>query len=103
VTAPTPSSCRRCGAILASDQQYCLECGTRRAPPRRRPWIAPLVAAVAVIAVGIALFAFSYAGVKDDANQAARTPDAADAGKSGQGRAAQGKSDEKAKRSSNSG
>jgi hypothetical protein len=102
VTAATPSSCRRCGATLASDQQYCLECGTRRAEPGR-PWIAPLVAAVAVIAVGIALFAFSYARMKDDADQAASSPSAAHAGKSGHGRPAKDKRDEKAKRSSNSG
>jgi hypothetical protein len=30
--AESAERCRRCGALLAEDQRYCLECGERRAP-----------------------------------------------------------------------
>jgi hypothetical protein len=33
-TAETAERCRRCGALLADDQRYCLECGEPRAPAR---------------------------------------------------------------------
>jgi hypothetical protein len=61
------------------------------------------VAAIAVIAVGIALFAISYARVKEDANQAVTAPRVTDAAKAGHGPPAVNKSGEKTKRSSNSG
>jgi len=37
--AASPMSCAGCGSVLASNQRYCLECGTRRVP------LPPLVAA----------------------------------------------------------
>ena len=32
---PSPEACSACGAAAAPDHEYCLECGTRLAPPRR--------------------------------------------------------------------
>ncbi len=60
--------------MLTSDQEYCLECGGRRAEPRRSPWIAPVVVAVAVIALAAAIFAISYEGLKSDSRHAIESP-----------------------------
>jgi DNA-directed RNA polymerase subunit RPC12/RpoP len=67
-------SCARCGAILASDQEYCLECGDRRLRPARSPWIAPVVAALVVIAASAALFAVWARDLRSDADREARAP-----------------------------
>jgi hypothetical protein len=68
-------ACRRCGAALAADQRYCLECGERRAdarlafmdilgargqgregaPPPRRPRPAPSGISPGMAAVGVGL------------------------------------------------
>ncbi len=47
-------ACTRCGADLAPGQEYCVECGQRRVPGRRRPvhWLVPVGAAALVAAGG---------------------------------------------------
>jgi ribosomal protein S14 len=54
--------CQACGAPLAADQEWCLECGAARAALRTAPklWLGLLImaAAVAVVAIAAAI-AFS--------------------------------------------
>jgi uncharacterized OB-fold protein len=57
--------CRACGAALADDQDWCLECGAARTMLRRPPdWRIPavvigVVIALAVVALLIALVSLS--------------------------------------------
>jgi negative regulator of sigma E activity len=46
---PRHEACRTCGAILAEDQLYCLECGERRGEPRLalEPFLTPVAPAPA--------------------------------------------------------
>jgi hypothetical protein len=47
--------CSSCGAALAADQEYCVECGTRRSSTRRPlHWVWPAAAAALVAAGGAA-------------------------------------------------
>jgi uncharacterized OB-fold protein len=63
--APTGERCQACGAAVASDQEWCLECGAARTGLRRPPdWRVPaaviaVVIALAVIALLIALVSLS--------------------------------------------
>jgi hypothetical protein len=58
-------ACTRCGAALATGQEYCVECGQRRlARPRTVHWLWP-VAAAALLAAGGAAAAIAAGG--DDA------------------------------------
>jgi hypothetical protein len=65
VQAPAAQRCQACGAALASDQEWCLECGAARTGLRRAPdWRIPaaviaVVIALAVIALLIALVSLS--------------------------------------------
>jgi hypothetical protein len=65
----TPTgSCLRCGAVLASDQEYCLDCGTRRPPSPHSPWRTPLIAAaVTGVIVGAGLL-IGYERMRSDAD-----------------------------------
>lgn len=51
--------CRACGAWLAEDQEWCLECGAARTriepPPDWRIGLAIVAAAIAVVAVLVAI------------------------------------------------
>lgn len=67
-------SCARCGAVLATDQEYCLECGTRALPPGPSPWRAPLAGAAVALAAGIALLLVGYLILRSDADGAATAP-----------------------------
>ena len=78
---PTSDRCRVCGAPLASDQRYCVECGERRGAPRfalptpgpavdsaatsrrvrRRPRMTP--SATLIAGVGTLLLAMGIGGV----------------------------------------
>jgi hypothetical protein len=66
--APVAISCPRCGAGVAPEQDWCLECGaparTRLAPPP--PWKLPLaLLAIVVLASAIAL-AVAFASLTRD-------------------------------------
>jgi ribosomal protein L37E len=58
---PEPAaSCERCGAALAIDQEWCLECGAARTRIRRAPnWRVPV--AVVTVVIALALIAFLIA------------------------------------------
>ncbi len=65
---PVPLRCPRCGANVAPEQDWCLECGaparTRLAPTPN--WRAPIAAvAVIVLLAGLAL-AFAFTGLTSD-------------------------------------
>jgi len=59
--------CAGCGAVLASDQEYCLECGARRQPPPISRWRRPLIAAAIAAALLVAAMVFGYEQMRDDA------------------------------------
>ncbi len=63
----TPT-CRECGAALADDQTYCLECGapTPRAPKLSRGGRAGLVLAGALVVFGLGAGALAYAVMNED-------------------------------------
>lgn len=60
-------SCVRCGAVLASDQEYCLECGARRPRSPHSPWRTPLIAAAITVVLTVAVMLFAYERMRDDA------------------------------------
>jgi hypothetical protein len=64
-------SCVNCGAVLATDQEYCLECGSRRLPSPASRWRAPLVAAAATLIIGLAVLLFAYREMRDEADSEA--------------------------------
>jgi hypothetical protein len=74
--APVPLRCARCGANVAPEQDWCLECGaparTRLAPTPN--WRAPIaLVAVVVLLAGVAL-AFAFTSLtSDDGKIAAST------------------------------
>jgi hypothetical protein len=78
--APVPLRCPRCGAYVAPEQDWCLECGaparTRLAPTPN--WRAPVaLVAVVVLLAGLAL-AFAFTSLtSDDGNVSAGTTAAA--------------------------
>jgi hypothetical protein len=47
--------CRQCFAPLASDQEYCLQCGARREPPQDPSWYGPLIFVGSFLLVGSVL------------------------------------------------
>lgn len=61
-------ACAECGAALADDQTYCLECGapTPRAPKLTRGGRAGLVIAGALVILGLGAGALAYAVMEDD-------------------------------------
>ena len=61
-------SCVRCGAVLASDQEYCLECGARRLPSAGERWRVPLIAAGVTVVLAFAVLAIGYQRMRDDAD-----------------------------------
>lgn len=65
---PAGPSCVQCGAVLASDQEYCLECGTRRLPPHGGGWRVPLVAAAVTVALAVGVLLLVYDRMRDDAD-----------------------------------
>ena len=66
-------SCPSCGAVMASGQEHCLECGAKRPPAARTAWTAPLLAAAVTVLLAAAVFVLAYQRLRDDAeNDAAR-------------------------------
>jgi hypothetical protein len=70
----TAASCTSCGAALASDQEYCLACGARRAPDRRPPRRGPLAAALAAVAIALGGLGLAYRHERDEADREASSP-----------------------------
>jgi hypothetical protein len=70
MTAANPA-CVECGADLAPDQEYCLECGARQRQPTGPSWKRPLIAAALALAVTALVFVLAYAHMRDDADRAA--------------------------------
>jgi hypothetical protein len=74
--APAALRCPRCGATVAPEQDWCLECG---APARTRlaptpGWRAPLAAIAVVIVLAGAAFAFAFSDLTaDDGNVSSAT------------------------------
>jgi ribosomal protein L40E len=65
--------CTRCGAQLAVDQEWCLECGTAvNSPIRPAPdWRVPVAIVGGVVALTAAAFVFLLASLSNSANQSA--------------------------------
>ncbi len=57
VSAPTDGHCLRCGAALAPDQEWCVDCGAARTLIHRAPdWRVPVVVVGVVIALVLVAF-----------------------------------------------
>jgi hypothetical protein len=72
LTTPDPV-CPNCGAVVASDQEYCLDCG-ERVVSEGPLWRTPLIAVATVLVVAIAILAFGYRGLVHDADREAAAP-----------------------------
>jgi hypothetical protein len=80
--APVPLRCPRCGANVAPEQDWCLECGaparTRLAPTPN--WKAPIALVAVIVLLAGAALAFAFTSLtSDDGNVAAATSTAAPA------------------------
>jgi ribosomal protein L40E len=64
-------ACIRCGAELAPDQEYCLECGARQDPPAGPQWRRPLIAAAVTVALAALVLMLGYERMRDDAKSEA--------------------------------
>src|SRR5262249_27688700 len=71
-TEPAEGACARCGAPLAADQEWCLECGGARTvihpTPNRR---VPVVIIGLVVAAALTAFVLVLAKLSSDVNQRA--------------------------------
>jgi hypothetical protein len=65
--SPAEPVCIRCGVELAPDQEYCLECGSRRAAPIGARWRRPLIAAAVTLMLAGLVLLFGYQRMRDDA------------------------------------
>ncbi|MHB8694829.1 MAG: SPOR domain-containing protein [Solirubrobacteraceae bacterium] len=66
-TTAEPDHCAQCGAPLAADQEWCVECGSSRTLIYTAPdWRVPVAVVLAVIALAIAGFAFALARLTDN-------------------------------------
>jgi len=68
---PADPACIRCGAELAPDQEYCLECGARQDPPAAPQWRCPLIAAAVTVALAALALVLGYERMRDDAKSEA--------------------------------
>ena len=57
---------------MATDQEYCLECGARRVPSARERWRRPLIAAVLTVVAGLALVIVLYLNARSQADNDAK-------------------------------
>lgn len=70
--------CTRCGAPLAADQEWCLECGTARTIIHGPPdWRIAVAIVTTVIVLALAGFGIALAGLSGSANRNAATVTAA--------------------------
>jgi len=78
-TAPHPPArdpadvvCSQCGAELADDQEWCLECGGARTLIRSPPdWRIPVAVIGAVVLIALVVLAIVLVNLSSDANRAA--------------------------------
>jgi hypothetical protein len=73
-------SCLRCGAELAPDQEYCLECGARQTPAVHPEWRRALIAAALTVALTALGLVLAYERMRDDAENDAAASHAARGG-----------------------
>jgi hypothetical protein len=69
---PARFACAGCGAVLASDQEYCIRCGARRLVTTPSSAKGPIAVALAVIIASLAFLIVSYGWLRDDARNEAR-------------------------------
>jgi len=77
VTAPGPApACGRCGAPMAPEQDWCLECGHAATTRLLRPpsWRLPVAIVLAVMALVGGAVALAVASLGDDADRVASRP-----------------------------
>jgi septal ring-binding cell division protein DamX len=73
-TAPTEDVCLGCGASLAADQEWCLECGSARTIIHRPPdWRIPLGIVGGVVFLMLAAFAIALINLSSNATRSAQT------------------------------
>jgi hypothetical protein len=60
--------------VLASDQEYCLECGARRVPGAAERWRRPLFAAAVTVLLAVAVAVIAYTQLRSDADSATSLP-----------------------------
>ena len=67
-TAPAPIACPRCGAVVAGDQSWCLECGlaARTRLARTPGWRTPLIVAGAIGLAAIVALIVAFLVVTGD-------------------------------------
>jgi hypothetical protein len=69
--SPGTRRCVGCGAELARDQEFCLECGAAQDSPAGPQWRRPLIAAAVTLVIAVLVLAFAYLRIRDDADDAA--------------------------------
>jgi hypothetical protein len=69
--SPGTSRCIGCGAELARDQEFCLDCGAVQDSPAGPRWRRPLIAAAVTLVIAVLVLAFAYLRMRDDADDAA--------------------------------
>jgi hypothetical protein len=86
VTVTATELCSLCGATLAEDQEWCLECGAARTTIRRSPdWRIPVLVIALVVIVVIGGFALALVRLTANAGPPASHPSARRAGATGPG------------------
>jgi hypothetical protein len=76
--SPVDPACIRCGAELAPDQEYCLECGARQVSPAGPQWRRPLIAAAVTVVLAALAMMLAYERMRDDAKGEAAANHAGD-------------------------
>jgi hypothetical protein len=69
--SPGTSRCVRCGAELARDQEFCLECGSAQDSAAGPQWRRPLIAAAVTLVIAVLVLSFAYLRLRDNADDAA--------------------------------
>jgi hypothetical protein len=72
-----PRRCLRCGAELAADQEFCLDCGAAQTSPATPHWRRPLVAAAVTLLLTVLVLVFGYERMRENADDTAASQPAA--------------------------
>jgi hypothetical protein len=68
---PAAEHCQACGAAVASDQEWCLECGAARTLLRSPPdWRVPAAVVAAVVALAVIALLIALVSLSIQANHA---------------------------------